>query len=465
MRSRSTRSARTRSPAPRSWRSRDRPSDRAARSRATSAGVPSSTTVIAGGMVPPAAGALLGASWLILGLAVLASLRAIRPLREVLEGEPGTSTAPDLSTTPKAPRADRPLPTLSVVVTARDEAGRIARTVRGLLAQRYPDLEVVVVDDRSADGTSEILDELAVNPAGNAAGRLRVVRVEALPEGWLGKVHACRRGAERARGDWILFMDGDVELLRGDTLARVVRLAGRDRLDHVAVIPDSRPMSPLHAGLMAVFGQMYLTATRAFEMERDRPRCGGGIGAFNLVRRSAYERIGGHDLLRMEIADDFKLGRLLKESGARQRFYDGRDLVRCRWQEGTLEVIRGLEKNFFAGFDYSLWQVAAFTLIALALTFGPAILALAGSSIQGTAGRSSPAAAAAPWALLALLHPIAVLLLLGAAWNSTLRTLRRGGVRWRGTFYPIDLLRRGIVPRGAGRRAAESPGPAPPGPA
>jgi len=452
--------------------------------------VPSSTTVMAGGMVLPAAGALLGASWLILGLAVLASLRAIRPLREVLEGEPGTSPAPDLSTTPKAPRADRPLPTLSVVVTARDEAGRIARTVRGLLAQRYPDLEVVVVDDRSADGTSEILDELAADPAGNAAGRLRVVRVEALPEGWLGKVHACRRGAERARGDWILFMDGDVELSRGDTLARVVRLAGRDRLDHVAVVPDSRPMSPLHAGLMAVFGQMYLTATRAFEMERDRPRCGGGIGAFNLVRRAAYERIGGHDLLRMEIADDFKLGRLLKESGARQRFYDGRDLVRCRWQEGTLEVIRGLEKNFFAGFDYSLWQVAAFTLIALALTFGPAILGLAGSSIQGTGGRSSPAAAAAPWAplalqvtmillissrqagslgvpapLLALLHPIAVVFLLGAAWNSALRTLRRGGVCWRGTFYPIDLLRRGIVPRGAGRRAAKSPGPAPPGPA
>lgn len=396
-------------------------------------------------------GAALAILWLLLGYAVLRSLRNVPALAEVLAARAGPEE-------PAGPELLR-LPTLSVVLTARDEAARIEAAVRSILAQRYADLEVVAVDDRSTDGTAAILDRLAAG----GGGRLSVVRVPSLPGGWLGKCHACRIGAARARGEWILFTDGDVEFLESDLLARVVGLATRRRLDHVALIPDSRPMTALQTGLLAVFGQMYLVATRAFEMRRDRRRGGGGIGAFNLIRRAAYDRIGGHAALRLDLSDDFKLGRLLKESGARQRFYDALGLVRCPWHRGTLNVIRGLEKNFFAGFDYSLWQLGAFTVILLGLTFGPVVLALFGRTPAASlpllvqaglalaiAARQAPRLGRPAW-LLALLTPISTLLLLAAAWNSAARTLVRGGVSWRGTFYALGDLRAGLVRPGAGR--------------
>ncbi|HKN46701.1 MAG TPA: glycosyltransferase family 2 protein, partial [Candidatus Polarisedimenticolia bacterium] len=243
------------------------------------------------------AGAALSVLWLLLGYVVLRSGKNVPALAAVLARGDAPRWAGGVEPA-------LPLPALSVVLTARDEADRIERAIRSILAQDYPGLEIVAVDDRSTDGTAEILDRLAAG----APGRLGLVHVDTLPDGWLGKCHACHVGATRARGDWILFMDGDVELLTSDLLARVVALTTRGRLDHVALIPDSRPMSHLQAGLMAVFAQMYLAATRAFEMHRDLPRGGGGIGAFNLVRRAAYDRIGGHTLLRLDLADDFKLG-------------------------------------------------------------------------------------------------------------------------------------------------------------
>jgi hypothetical protein len=373
-----------------------------------------------------------------------------------------------------APRpAPSPLPSLSIVVTARDEAAGIESTVRRLLAQRYPGLQIVVVDDRSSDGTAAILDSLKATVGG---ADLEVIHNRDLPPGWLGKCHACHLGAARARGDWILFMDGDVELARDDLLARVVALAQERRLDHVALVPDQRPVSPLQAALLLVFAQMYLLASRLHEMDRDRRRGGGGIGAFNLVRRAAYDRIHGHLRLKMDPADDFKLGRLLKESGARQRFFDAVGLVRCPWHKGTLNVARGLEKNFFAGFNYSLLELVAHTVPGLALAFGPAATAIAGS-LLAAASPSRPTVLLAGWLplvvqalvvwsgsrvhtrrqggsplLLSALYPAAILILLAAAWNSAIRILSRGGVVWRDTFYALDELRAGLVPKGVGRR-------------
>src|SRR5881296_3995497 len=133
---------------------------------------------------------------------------------------------------------------------------------------------------------------------------------------------------------------------------------------------------------------MYLLAARVYEMERDKSRGGVGIGAFNLVRRSAYDRIGGHALLKMDPADDYKLGRLLKESGARQRLFDGVGLVRCPWHRGALNVARGLEKNLFTGFDYSVLELLGFTLAALVLVFGPLALSVVGLFASISAGRS-----------------------------------------------------------------------------
>lgn len=410
--------------------------------------------------------------------------RQVRRLDEVL-GLRAKRAAEPAGGPPPVPSR---LPSLTVVVTACNEAEGIEATLRRLLEQRFDRLSIVVVDDRSTDATGALADRVAA-----AAGpRIEVLHNTTLPEGWIGKCNACRLGAERARGDWILFMDGDVELVRDDLLARIVAMAEARGIDHIAITPDVGPMSPLQSAVLGVFGQMFMVGALAHEMDRDRPRGGGGIGAFNLVRRTAYDRVGGHGLLKMDPGDDFKLGRLLKESGARQRLYDGVGLVRCFWHRGVPAVVRGLEKNFFAGFDYSVAYLAGFTALVLLLYLGPVGFALAASAAAG------PGAAAVAWSPLllqaltqyraarnqverqggnpiaqALLYPVGALVLLVAIWNSAFRTLTRGGIVWRGTFYPLDALRRGIVRRGAGRRPAPPPGagrggisraPAPPRP-
>ena len=411
------------------------------------------------------AAGLLTAAWIVFGLLLRRAVDRVEVLRSALGVDGGVAARDALAI------AASPLPSLSVVVTARDEAGEIETTVRRLMAQRYPGLEVIVVDDRSADGTGGILDRLLAEEGGD---RLAVIHNRSLPRGWLGKCHACRLGAERARGEWILFLDGDVELVRDDLLARVVALASGRGYDHVAIIPDQRPVSPLQQALLSVFAQMYLLAARVYEMDRDRRRGGAGIGAFNLVRRISYDRIGGHSLLKMDPTDDYKLGRLLKESGARQRLFDGVDLVRCPWHRGALNVARGLEKNLFSGFDYSLLELAGFSLLALALVFGPA--ATPATALLGAPARTAVpvALASLPLALevffvatgfrlqsrryggsallLSILYPAAVLILIGAAWNSAIRTIARGGIRWRDTFYGLEELRAGRVRAGAGRR-------------
>ena len=395
-------------------------------------------------------------------LVTLAGLRRVRPLADVLSRSDPESTG------------NTPLPSLSVVVTARDEADLIEATVEGLLRQKYPGLEVIVVDDRSTDGTSEILDRVEAH-AGDRGTRLTILHNRELPDGWLGKCNACRLGASRARSEWILFTDGDVVPMQGDLLARVVAYAERERYDHITVIPDNRPVSMMQAALMAVFGQVLLNAARAHEMDRDRPRGGAGIGAFNLIRRSAYDRVGGHALLRMELADDFKLGRLLKESGARQRLFIGPGLLHCPWHRGVINVIRGLEKNLFSGFNFSLPYLTGVTLLTIFLTVTPILVGVLTTSLAG--GWDHPLLLSAGWlpfilqvlaiaavasrqaphvgcntAMLAVLQPVSMLLLMAAAWNSALRTIARGGVLWRRSFYPLVALRAGLVRAGAGRQ-------------
>jgi hypothetical protein len=377
---------------------------------------------------------------------VVASFRRIRPLAQEL---------------PASGSADG----VTVVVTARNEEAAIASTIRRVLAQRGREIRVVAVDDRSTDGTGRILDELAreLDPGGL---RLRVLHIVDLPPGWLGKVHACARGAAEADTPWILFLDGDVRLEDEDLLARTVALAGSRGLDHVAVFPDTRPMSLLLEASMTVFAQLFVLGCRLYEMDRDRPRGGGGVGAFNLVRHEAYLRIGGHELLRLEIGDDFRLGSLLKESGARQRLFLGTGLVLCRWQSSVRALVRGLEKNLFAGTGFSVPAVAGLSLHLVAT--GPLPWALAAWSLaESRPILSLPllvllTLSGLGWAILGrrqgarfgavLLAPAGALVVLVAAWNSTIRTLARGGVRWRDTFYPLATLRAGRVRPGAGLR-------------
>jgi glycosyltransferase involved in cell wall biosynthesis len=234
----------------------------------------------------------------------------------------------------------------SVIVAARDEEARIEQTVRRLLAQRGVELELIVVDDRSADRTGEILEQLAKEDS-----RLRVVRVDTVPKGWLGKCHACHLGASAAKGEWLLFTDADC-WSKPDVLIRAVRVAELERADHVTLTPG-RTTSDL--GVRATALLFHLSCVNLISgVNRDRPKSHLGLGAFNLVRATAYRQCGGYEALRLTVLDDVKLGLLLQRAGKRTRAFLGADDLEAHWGTSLWDVIPLMEKNYFAALDFSL---------------------------------------------------------------------------------------------------------------
>jgi hypothetical protein len=345
--------------------------------------------------------------------------------------------------------AAEPLSSVTVVVPCRDEASGVEEAIRSLLAQDVPRLRIVAVDDRSTDATGAILDRLAARDP-----RLEVIHLEALPPGWLGKTHACAVGARRARGDWILFTDGDVLFAPG-ALARALAAAQARRLGHLVVAP--RLVAPGYAerAFVTAFTALLLPWLRIWELRRPGTRAYVGVGAFNLVRRDRYEAAGGHARLALEVVDDVKLGLLMRRSGAPQAMTGSGGLVAVRWQHGFLASALGLVKNAFAAVEYRPSAVLGGALGGLAAGLLPVALALAAPS---PAARALAAAALAlsvvhhaRWArrvaggsgLEGLLMPACAALLGGILLASAVLALLRGGVVWRGTRYPLDALRAG----------------------
>jgi cellulose synthase/poly-beta-1,6-N-acetylglucosamine synthase-like glycosyltransferase len=334
----------------------------------------------------------------------------------------------------------------SVVIAARDEEARIEQTVCHLLAQRGVELELIVVDDRSADRTGEILRRLAM-----ADRRVQVKRVDVLPDGWLGKCHACHIGASAATGDWILFTDADC-WLKPDVIARALRVAGSEDADHVTLISGLAAGS---AGLRASH-LMFLISVAGWlsGVNRDRPRSHLGIGAFNLVRATAYRQCGGYEALRLTVVDDVKLGLLLRRAGKRTRAFIGGADVECHWGTTAWSTVKLMEKNYFAALDYRLALVLAGSAIVL-LVSALLLFGLISGTVAGLAAALSPLSLILPAGILAkrlgwpwtsaVFVPFMFPLFLYAVLNSTCVTLRQGGIRWRETFYPLEALRSGNV--------------------
>jgi glycosyltransferase involved in cell wall biosynthesis len=334
----------------------------------------------------------------------------------------------------------------SVVIAARDEETRIENTVRHILAQHGIDLEMIVVDDRSSDGTSEILKQLA-----SEDDRLRVKRVDVLPEGWLGKCHGCHVAAEVATREWILFTDADC-WLKPDVIARAIRVAQREGADHVTLMPGT--------GAESVWSRswhlMFLVTILAWiaGVNRDRPKSHLGIGAFNLVRASVYRQFGGYQALRLTVLDDVKLGLLVRRAGKRSRAYLGVEDVECHWGTTVWNMIKVMEKNYFAAIDFRVEVVIAAILFTF-VVFGIVVAGLVSGTIPGLLAAFSPLLGILPAAVLArrsgwpwtsaLATPFMLPVFMYALLNSTFVTLRAGGVRWRDTFYSLEKLRAGMV--------------------
>jgi glycosyltransferase involved in cell wall biosynthesis len=342
-------------------------------------------------------------------------------------------------------------PRVSVVIPACNEAATLEAAMRAKLEDDYPNLEFILVDDRSTDGTSAIVDRLAATD-----GRLRALHIEHLPSGWLGKLNALDVGVKRASGDWLLFTDADVHLVPG-TLRRAIAWAEQRQLDHLTAFPQLWPVSFWLDATLSFFVRLVCLGLRRDAIEDPASSAAAGVGAFNLVRRDAFERTGGFEELRLEVGDDIALARMLKRSGARASIVNGRDAVGLHFYSSLAEMTRATEKNGYAVMgQYTLWRVVAGSTALVALELAPFLsLGVAEHTWVRALGGGTAlvglllTVAANRWFARplgpALAAPLGALLFSWMMLRSGWLGWRRGGLLWRGTLYPTEVLRAGRV--------------------
>jgi cellulose synthase/poly-beta-1,6-N-acetylglucosamine synthase-like glycosyltransferase len=343
-------------------------------------------------------------------------------------------------------------PLLSIIVPARNEAEDIERSLTRLLELDYDNYEVIAVNDRSTDRTGEIMEGVAAIPA--ARGRLRVIHHRELPAGWLGKTHAMWTATNEAKGDWLLFTDADVQF-KPDSVRRALAYAEAERADHVVVFPQMIMKRPGEFMMIAFFQTMFMFGHRPWKVADPKSKDHMGVGAFNLIRRSTYEAVGTYEALRMEVLDDMKLGKVVKNAGFAQRNVFGEDLISIRWAHGARGVVDNLTKNFFAVLSFQWWRtlIAALALaflnlmpfLGVWLAHGwdrlPYAVAL-GSMFSIYVGMSWRSKVPAYYFLL---HPVSTALFIYTLLLSMCHALWNDGIIWRGTRYPLEELRKGMV--------------------
>lgn len=380
----------------------------------------------------------LAAAWL--GRAV-AALRGMPRLPDLCEIDP--------STLPPVP-ADVG-PDLSVIVPARNEEQAIEACLRSLLASTGVRLQIIAVDDRSADRTGERMDAIAAEAStANNPHQVEVVHITELPAGWLGKPHAMAAGAQRATAPWLLFADGDV-VFAPRAIELALREAAALKADHMLLAPTLILNSIGERAMLAAMQALALWAVRYWKVSDPHARDYMGAGGFNMIRRDVYDRVGGFEALRMEIIEDVHLGRLVKHAGFAQRIVLGPGLVKVRWIEGALAVVCLVEKNGFAvtRFRTGVHLLACLSFLVDAILPVVAI-AYGGWAMLGgiatylgifLAYHASRRVTRVP-AWYAVLFAPAVLVVAYGFLRSMILALVRGGVVWRGTLYPLRELRR-----------------------
>ena len=238
-----------------------------------------------------------------------------------------------------------PPPTVTVLIPAKDEAGRIRACLQSVLDQDYPAVDVVAIDDRSDDDTGRIMDEMAA-----ADPRLTVVHVprDPLPPGWTGKNHALHVGSQHAKGQWLLFVDSDV-LLDPSAVRRAVVVANYKKYDLLSALPRLEShtiweglLIPLHA---AAASTMYLIAL----VNNDHyKKVSFANGQFLLMPRGSYDAIGGHVAVKDRFCEDTEIARLVKEHDMRCRVTWGGDLASVRMYDSLPNIIKGWSRIYYA---------------------------------------------------------------------------------------------------------------------
>jgi hypothetical protein len=260
--------------------------------------------------------------------------------------------------------------------------------------------------------------------------------------------------ANQPTGDWLLFTDADV-LFRRDVLTRALAYAEAEPADHLVLFPRMIMKSTGERMMIAFFQTLFVFGHRPWKVADPKTKDHIGVGAFNLIRRRVYDTVGGYKALRFEVLDDMKLGKIVKNAGYAQRNVYGADLISLRWAKGAMGMVNNLTKNFFAVMSFQPWRLllSAFALAFLNIMpfigiwfahgwervpYAVALAAILGIYVGMSWESDIPA-------YYVVLHPIGAVLFVYVLLRSMTLTLARGGVVWRGTFYPLEALRKGMA--------------------
>jgi chlorobactene glucosyltransferase len=380
-------------------------------------------------------------------LILLAAILAEWILRTIAIYRP-SSRGPVLSrdTIPAVP----PAGLVSVIVPAKDEEANIRAALDTLRAQDYPEMEILVVSDRSRDRTAEIVREVAA-----ADPRVRLLEVAELPPGWFGKPHAMHVGAGEARGQWLLFVDADCRQAPHSVRAGVHFLADRGG-DMLSLWPVLEMHSFWERAVQLPAGSVLVAWFRPTWVNNPRRRAAFANGQYICMRRTAYEAVGGYESIRTELVEDIALARRVKAAGHKLFNAVGFDLFTTRMYDSLSAMRRGWTRIYYGAFRGTLrlvgimaatllFALAPFIMLAVSSVamaddnIDPATLAAFALSLGSVVGilltmrRFFVLSRANPWYLV--YYPIAVVLVLVFQAGALARSLGLGSTTWRGTTY------------------------------
>lgn len=339
-------------------------------------------------------------------------------------------------------------PRLSIIVPACNEAQHIEKAIKTIIAQDYPVLEIILVNDRSTDNTGEIIDRLAADDA-----RIKAVHIKTLPENWLGKVHALSEGKKHVTGDWLLITDADIHYAPG-VLRKAIAYVEDKKIDHLALMPNVEMNSFWLEVAIHTFGLVFLLTTRAAGINKPDNKAVIGVGAFNLVKCETFDKTPGFEWLRMETVDDMGLGLMVKNTGGHTHFAIANKDLSLGWYESMAAMFRGLEKNLFgAGPGYNVVKLF-FQLIPIWALVAAPFVAFCSDNIWLW---SLAGVATFLYLLFAiffvnekqsetfslLLFPVGLILLTLMMMWAAYKCVKNGGIDWRGTHYSTAQLRAG----------------------
>ncbi|UOE47557.1 glycosyltransferase family 2 protein [Mucilaginibacter sp. SMC90] len=335
------------------------------------------------------------------------------------------------------------LPSLVIIIPVRNEEADLEKALQSVCHINYQNHRILVINDRSTDRTAQILERFILQ-----FPQLKVTTISTLPDGWLGKNNALYQGYLSSNEEWMLFADADI-VFHPDAINKAVGYAAKEQLDHLTILPELISRSAILNSVFATFSIILMVDMKPWAAKNPKSKASSGIGAFNLVRRSAYERFGTHSRIRLRPDDDLQLGRIMKKEGFRQDVLAAKGYVSLEWYKTLNEFGRGVQKNSFAVANYNLAE-AVFNVISMLLSVAlpmPLMFIFGDTTIRIMA------------AIMLVFHIIYMMIVPPNKWwyafmipfsafflawhflKASVVTVVRGGIYWRDSFYSLKMLK------------------------